>query len=69
MDEDTAAAADSILASVRKLRGTCSTAAMPERQSCSRFVSSIQLRVTTKGGNMVDAEDLEFLSRVSVIIL
>lgn len=44
------AEADSILASERRLRGTCSTVAMPDRESCSRAGSSMQFRVTTKGG-------------------
>uniref|UniRef100_A0A7C9AKB5 Uncharacterized protein n=1 Tax=Opuntia streptacantha TaxID=393608 RepID=A0A7C9AKB5_OPUST len=43
------AAADSILPSARRLRPTCSTAATPARESCSRSLSSMQLRVTTKG--------------------
>lgn len=43
------AAADSIFPSERRARETCSTEAMPERDSCSREGSSMQLRETTRG--------------------
>lgn len=43
------AVADSIRASAKRLSGTCSITAMPERHSCSNVVSSMQLRVITRG--------------------
>lgn len=43
------AVADSIRASAKRLSGTCSISAMPERHSCSNVVSSMQLSVMTRG--------------------
>lgn len=43
------AAADSILPSANRLNPTCSMEATPARESCSKALSSIQFRVTTKG--------------------
>lgn len=59
--------ADSILASARRLSGTCSTRAMPERYSCSIVVSSMQLRVTTSGNDDIVAGDLVSRSLFAVV--
>lgn len=55
------AVADSIRASAKRLRGTCSMTAMPERHSCSNAVSSMQLRVMTRGTCWVTDEDVVLL--------